>query len=46
MIDGKWHLRKVRGRWQGAMRKSTALTVRWLPLNCPAFWLRGGRHAA
>lgn len=40
MIDGKWHLRKLRGRWQGVLKQGRALTIRWLPLNCPAFWLR------
>ena len=45
MIDGKWHLRKVRGKWQAVMKQGFALKIRPLPLDCPAFWLRGGRHA-
>lgn len=39
MKEGKWHFRKIRGRWQGVKRVGHSLKVRWLPLNCPAFWL-------
>ena len=31
MIDGKWHLRKVRGKWQGILRHASDVHVAFLP---------------
>jgi len=39
MIDGKWHLRLVRGTWQGVMRKGYVLRIVDLPIQNPAFYL-------
>lgn len=38
MIQGKWHFRKVRGRWQGVRRTGCALEVKWLEFP-PAFFM-------
>jgi len=37
--DGKWHLRLVRGKWQGVRRVGNLLAVLVLPIQNPAVYL-------
>lgn len=39
MKENKWHLRMVRGKWQGVRRVGNLLAVLILPIQNPAVYL-------